>query len=73
MNLDILSLADKKLWASSSRQKNLLERFGIGEGRLIRSLKELDTLEQIDYDSIQIERNDWNTVKSLLEDSLQTG
>lgn len=67
------NMADKKLWASSSRQKNLLERFGIGEGRLIRSLKELDTLEQIDYDSIQIERNDWNTVKSLLEDSLQTG
>lgn len=60
------NMPDKNLWASSSRQRNLLEKFGIEEGRLIRSLKELEALGKIHYDNIQIEEN-WETVKSLIE------
>lgn len=59
------SMPDKHLWASSSRQRDLLEQSGIGDGRLIKSLKELDALKEIDYHNVCTERY-WNRAKSFI-------
>lgn len=63
-------MLDKNLWASLSRQENLLKKIGITERRLVRSLKELDYLEKIDYSNIQV-CQEWNIIKALIEDVLQ--
>ena len=59
------SMPDKHLWASSSRQRDLLEQSGIGDGRLIKSLKDLDALKEVDYHNVCTERY-WNRAKSLI-------
>lgn len=66
------SMPNKNLWASSSRQRNLLEKFGIGGQRSVKSLKDLESVEQIDYQNIHMER-DWERAKSMIESALRKG
>lgn len=64
------NMPDKHLWGSSLRQRNLLEKLGIGDGRIIKSQKDLEFLTEIDYNIICKDQL-WDEVKLLINNSLQ--
>ncbi len=64
------NMADRNLWANSLRQKSLLEKIGIDEKRLIRSLKELEFLADIDYNQIQLGEKGY-VIKNMVEKVLE--
>lgn len=56
---------DAQLIANMARQENLLEKVGIEKRRLIKSVKELEALETIDYTKVRTSRF-WDEAKSLV-------
>lgn len=66
------NIPDKHLWASGVRQRNLLKKTGIKGKRLIKSLKDLYSLKEIDYKTIHIEQN-WDMVRNLLQNAFIKG
>ena len=48
---------DIELWGSMERQKNLLEKVGIKEGRLVHCVSDIEHMKDIDYSEIDVNRS----------------
>ena len=51
--------------ANTARQRNLLEKIGIGNERFVRCVRDMDKIEEIDYEKVQLETR-WDEIKALL-------